>query len=79
MAGCATEQSSVVTDSSLTGQSTDVEMAANAAEPGLERSLLRPNGSVANAADSGVDPGMLLQPRQRQLENHLQFNNRWLA
>ena len=79
MAGYATEQSSVVTGSSLTGQGADVEMAANATEPGLERFLFRPNGSVANATDSGVDLGMLLQvqspPRQRQLEIHLEFKN----
>ena len=59
----ATEQSSVVTDSSLTGQSADVEMAANATEPGLQRALVPANGSVANATHSGVDPGMLLQSR----------------
>ena len=79
MAGYATEQSSVVTDSSLTGQSADVEMAANATEPGLERFLVYQNRSVANATDSGVDLGMLLQvqspPRQRQLEIHVEFNN----
>lgn len=42
MAGYATEQSSVVTGSSVTGQIADVEMAANATEPGLERLLQRP-------------------------------------
>ena len=36
MAGYATEQSSVVTGSSVTGQIADVEMAANATEPGLQ-------------------------------------------
>ena len=59
-------------------------MAANATEPGLERFLSRPNGSVANATDSGVDLGMLLQvqspPRQRQLEIHVESNyDMWWA
>ena len=46
MAGYATEQSSVVTGSSVTGQIADVEMAANATEPGLERLLIRSNVSA---------------------------------
>ena len=84
MAGYATEQSTVVPDSSLTGQSAGVEMAANATGPSLERFLFRPNRSMANATDSGVDLGMLLQvqspPRHRQLEIHVEFkNDMWWA
>ena len=58
MAGSATEQSS--------GQSADVEMAANATEPGLERFLLPPNDSVATSP--------------AQLEIHVEFNrDMWWA
>ena len=72
MAGYATEQSSVVTGSSVTGQIADVEMAANATEPGLERLLIRSNVSVANATDSG---NSIMVQWPRQLEIHVEFGN----
>ena len=62
------------------GQSADFAMEANATAPGLQRALVPANGSVANATDSGVNPGRLLQPRQRQLEIHVKLNNNmWWA
>ena len=52
----------------MAGYGPDVADSANAAEPGLER------------APPGVDPGMLLQPRQGKLEIHVKFNNNmWWA
>ena len=52
----------------MAGYAPDVADSANAAEPGLER------------APPGVDPAMLLQPRQGKLEIHVKFNNNmWWA